>query len=124
MGRFLTELRVLELGGGKRQLLEDLEYETDSGYVIVVPEGFVTDYFSVPRPLWAFFPRDGKGKKASALHDFLYGRRGAIPTKHYSRKRCDRAFLEAMKAESVSWWRRQVMYRAVRDWGWIAWNKG
>ena len=42
------------------------------------------------------------------LHDYLYGQ-GTL-----ERAWCDRIFLEAMRAEGVSWWRCQAMYRAVR----------
>jgi hypothetical protein len=44
------------------------------------------------------------------LHDDLYAKRA-------ERSFADRVFLEAMEAEGVPWWRRRLMYAAVRAFG-------
>lgn len=77
-------------------------------YTIVVPADFETDFASVPRlPLVYLFTGD-VCHRAPLLHDYLYGQ--GKPERAW----CDRIFLEAMRAEGVSWIRRQAMYAAVR----------
>ena len=65
-------------------LRQELIYETDIGYKITVPAGFVTDLASIPRPLWVLWPPFGKYTRAAVIHDWLYDmhRKGG---KHYSR---------------------------------------
>ena len=87
---------------------------------IDVPAGFETDFASVPRGLWNIFPPDGPWTQAAVLHDLLYNTRGFHLR---TRKECDKIFLEAMAALGVPFWKRQVMYRAVRCFGWAYWDK-
>jgi hypothetical protein len=39
---------------------------------VSVPAGFVTDFASIPRPLWTALPRDGDYVWAAVVHDYLY----------------------------------------------------
>ena len=89
----------------------------DSKESIRVPNGFITDFASVPRPFWIIFPPDGQYTQAAVLHDYLYY------FHLYDRKKSDYIFLEAMKVLEVSWWKRRVMYRAVRMFGGLVWDK-
>src|SRR5438132_13707846 len=41
-------------------------------HVIVVPAGFVTDFASTPRAIWAVLPPTGRYQMAAIVHDFLY----------------------------------------------------
>lgn len=97
----------------------------DSDEFIKIPSGFVTDFASVPRIFWSIIPPDGKYSQAAVLHDYLYSRMGEVEhgdyTQVYTRKECDKIFLEAMKVLGVGWLKRRVMYRAVRIWGFIPW---
>lgn len=79
---------------------------------IEVPCGFVTDFASVPRFLWPFFPPAGKWNRAAVLHDYLYSQRSV------SRFLADALFREAMFKLGVPVWRRVLMYYAVRMFGW------
>lgn len=90
--------------------------EEDSEDQIIVPEGFETDLASVPWPACMFITRSGRYNQAAVLHDYLY---------HcHNRKRedCDCIFLEAMEILGVSWWKRKLMFRAVRMGGWLPWK--
>lgn len=80
--------------------------------VVTVPEGFVTDFASIPGPAQALIQPFGRHAPAAVLHDFLYalGQRKA-------RAYADRLFLHAMKESGVPYWRRSVMYRMVRFFG-------
>ena len=121
MSSFTTPLVVSPLPDGRLWLLwEPFEYRVgseDSEEAIQVPEGFVTDFASVPRAFWVVVPPYGKYGKAAVIHDFLY----CVQT--YTRKRSDEIFLEAMGVLNVPGWKRQAMYRAVRWFGESAWRK-
>jgi len=89
----------------------------DSSDVITVPEGFITDLASIPPVARWLIPKIGKHAQAAVLHDYLYN------TKMFTRKKSDGVFLEAMTVLKVSKWKRKTMYRAVRMFGWIPWEK-
>ncbi|MBX9706865.1 MAG: DUF1353 domain-containing protein [Caulobacteraceae bacterium] len=67
--------------GGRQcvELLEPLEYRVggeDSGQIIVVPAGFVTDFASVPFGVRNLFPALGPWGRPAIIHDFLYRVKG------------------------------------------------
>lgn len=78
------------------------------GVAGVVPDGFESDGASVPRQLWSIFPPLGRYSIAALVHDYLY--------KHHSVKRkvADKIFLDLMAYLRVNWFKRKLMYRAVR----------
>ena len=90
---------------------------TGSGDRVEVAVGFMTDFASIPRPLWVLLPKWGKYGNASVIHDWLYW------TQERPRPAADRIFLEGMVALQVSWLVRTVIYRAVRWFGWLAWTR-
>jgi Protein of unknown function (DUF1353) len=48
---------------------------------IVVPKGFVTDFASIPRPLWSLgLSPHGQYSRAAVIHDFLYWAQGCSRT--------------------------------------------
>ena len=81
---------------------------------IVVPMGFQCDFASVPRVPLAYLACGDTAHEAATVHDYLYCT-DAIPS--VDRATADRIFLEAMESQGESWWRRKVMYRAVRLFG-------
>jgi len=83
---------------------------------IVIPENFITDFASVPRWAWSFTPPFGQHTPAAVVHDWLY------VSKPFIRETCDRIFCELMKKLGVGWWRRNVMYYAVRIGGSGSWR--
>lgn len=120
MSSFTTDLKLQPLDDGKTfKLLEPFRYRigsVDSENIITIPEGFLTDFASVPQIFWNILPPWGKYGKAAVLHDFLY------KTGMFDRARCDEIFLEAMEALDVSWIKRRAIYTGVRVGGWVAWN--
>ncbi len=76
-----------------------------------VPKGFITDFASVPRPLWNVLPPTGPYGPAAVIHDYLY-RTAAV-----SRMDADFTFREAMERLGVPWRVRQTMYYGVRWFG-------
>lgn len=98
-------------------VLEPVAYENEK-YVIEVAGGWETDGASVPKVFQNIFSAYGEQSIYGAIvHDALYMAE-ALP-----RKECDAIFLELLKLKGVGWFKRRVMYRAVRLGGWLVWKK-
>jgi len=111
MAEFLTTL-VVEMQDDRTWKLEHpLVYQSDIAGSITVPEGFVTDFASVPRIPIAYTLAGDTAHAAAVVHDYLYGNHGV------KRKVADAVFKEAMAVSGVPWWRRQLMWSAVRVFG-------
>lgn len=112
MPKFLNELDTREITDSTAQLLADFKYDSDIyGAIITVPKGFVTDFASFPiARQWAH--------RGAVVHDYLY------QTQAVSKIKADRVFLEAMKADGIWFWKRQIMFYAVIIGGLSAYNSG
>jgi hypothetical protein len=116
MSRFITPLRA-EKSGEYWTILQPLVYESDvAQQVFAVPEGFVTDFASVPRLPLAFLLTGESAHEAAVIHDYIYSR-NLLP-----RAAADAVFREAMGATGEPSWRSWLMYLGVRLGGWVAWN--
>ena len=115
---FPDRLKVELLPNGKTWvLLAPLRYDSAIlGARLTVPLGFRTDFASVPRLPFAFWLTGDTAHAPAVVHDYLYRRH------LFSRRISDTVFLEAMKAEGDPWWRRCLMYQAVRWFGGKAWD--
>lgn len=89
-------------------LLFSTEWRSTLGLRVCVPDGFVTDFASVPRLFWPIFPPSGKWNRAAIIHDYL------CDSKTCSRFLADAIFRECMRELGVPRWRRVLMYYAVR----------
>ena len=121
MSSFTTPLLLEYLDGKNWKLHQAFEYHIGQypapiDQIVTVPVGFITNFVSIPRPLWAILPPTGKYGKAAVIHDYLYAIH-CINGRHISRKEADLIFLEAMKVLGVPAWKRRAMYRAVRIFG-------
>ena len=83
---------------------------------VCVPSGFQSDGASVPKFLWDRMPPFGKYLEAAIVHDFYctLGRDGRSPIGF---RQAAKIFREAMAACGVGWYRRNIMYQAVRWFG-------
>ena len=100
------------------EIQESFVYYTNSGDLIEVPVGFITDFASVPKILWNIFPPTGKYTKAAVIHDYLTTLKGRLPNgKIYSKKEVDAIFLEAMTVLKVSRVTRYMVWKAVSLFG-------
>lgn len=119
-------LRVEYIDGRLWKLLEHFAWFDETvepeGWSIEVPAGFVTDFASIPRIFWNILPPAGLYAKAALIHDWLYYQ-GCVGDVSVSREYADTVFLHAMEELGVSWFRRQVMYRAVRVFAGSLWAK-
>jgi len=82
-----------------------------------VPAGFETDLASIPRAFRGIVPQVGRHIQAAITHDYIYS--GAV---FMRREDADLLFLDAMELLGVNWFRRHIMYRAVRTFGSLAWK--
>jgi hypothetical protein len=84
-----------------------------------VPEGFVTDFASIPRLFWSLLPPDDyQYTAASIVHDRLY------ETHEMTRPEADKVFYRAMAIYHTPKWKRVIMYLAVRLFGRSAYMTG
>ncbi len=120
MSQFTRPCRVEIIGPMLFSVLEPFDYHIGrypSDRVISVPEGFITDFASIPKIFWSILSPIDEYAKAAVLHDFMYA---AAP---YNRLRCEEIFLEAMTVLKVPEWKKKCIYRAVYLFGWRRWNE-
>lgn len=79
---------------------------------VAVPEGYVTDFASIPGFVQWLISPFGRHSEAAVIHDWLYTL--GTPGDAKGRKIADRTFRRALKLVGVGWVRRSLMYRAVR----------
>jgi uncharacterized protein DUF1353 len=119
MSQFTKTLVVSPLADGRTWVLrEPFSYDvgTKGSYdTITVPVRFMTDFASVPRPLWWLLPPWGKYGNAAVIHDFGYWEQSR------PKRRVDRIFLEGMKVLGVGVLTRYTMFLAVSLFGFVAW---
>ena len=107
------------VGGDKPYLLtEDHTFRTRQG-TWTVPANYRFDGASVPRIPFVYARYGNTAHEAACLHDYLY------QCQPCTREQADKAFLEVMEQfdNPPSCTQRKAMYRALRLFGWIAWNK-
>jgi len=97
---------------GKWKLLNRLEVLDDKEHSFFVPAGFTTDLASLPRCVRGLFNRNGRSRKPSVLHDYLY------TEKMFTRKRCDQIFRDCLINSGIRKWQAGLYYYGVRSGGW------
>lgn len=129
MSQFTSPLVVEFIDGKYWQVLESFEYHVgaeDSDEIIRVPVGFLTDFASIPKFAWSLIGHPtGEYGKAAVIHDWLYSENAGEQGGDWwprTRKRCDQIFLEGMAVLGVAWWKRTLMYSAVRVAGSSGWG--
>lgn len=92
---------------------------------VKVPDGFYTDGATIPKVFWSWLPPLSQYGQAAVLHDFLREKGLAyFDSEEYigneykeltvTIKQSDYIFLEAMRVLGVGWFKRTVMFLAVR----------
>ena len=98
-----------------------------------VPAGFITDFGSIPRPLWGVrgLAPSGRYRRAYVVHDALYAipvvRHGSPDAEHplghrICRETADAVLREALGVLGASWAIRMGIWSAVRAAGWRPWR--
>ena len=119
---------VLHDTGDEFELAYDFVVRIGDGTTLTAPAGTTTDGASIPRFFWRLIgpPMTGRYRQAAVIHDAGYTADlqwcvdGA--SIEYDRKAVDALFLQLMKALGVPWWRRRMMYLAVRWFGAKHWT--
>lgn len=113
--KLITEYIGHKRGRAQRKLERDFRVRMKLAglWWIVVPAGFVTDYASIPRFFWRILPPDGPYLEAAVVHDYLY-------STDCDRLLADAVFRVLMKRLGIPWWKRVVMFYAVRIFGGLA----
>lgn len=91
-----------------------------NGEEITVPEGFITDGFSIPFGCRWLVRRWGAGTRWAILHDYLYQTAGLHK---YSREQVDKMLRNGLDLDGVGKIRKGSIYTAVCAGGWKAWNR-
>jgi hypothetical protein len=120
MAKFLTELDVICIDDGTWRLDSSLKYESDILGIIEVPQGFETDFASVPRVPVFYTLFGDRAHREAVLHDYLY-RIDSMPIATYSQ--ANDVFLEAMAERNKGFFVRYAMYWGVVLGGWTAYHK-
>jgi hypothetical protein len=99
-------------------VIKSMEYFIgDTGVSITIPEGFVTDFASIPVALWSFgLSPHGNYSKAAIVHDFLYW------AQNCTKKQADNILLIAMKESNVSSIKEDLIYQGVNLKGATSWK--
>ena len=116
MNVFPDTLRLIDAGmrDGSRIFCTETPFRYFSSYgLIVVPFGTETDGASIPRCFWNIFDPFSDYFPAAVLHDYLY----SPANREFSRGESDEIFKEAMYNVGVPWYRREIIYNAVRLFG-------
>lgn len=123
MARFYTPLSVTNVsdtaasGRGIWRLNTMLVYESDLlRRIVIVEQGFLTDYASVPRWPLAYWLLGDTAHKAAVVHDWLYHHHEVC-----DEQTANRVFLEACATERIPFWRRGLLYLGVMLGGRSSW---
>lgn len=113
--KFLAPIYGEVMDNGDIKLTQSFQYyrEGNKEDIITVPEGFESDWASIPQALQLFISKVGKHSKPAILHDYLCVMNHKDKS-FISRKKADEVFLEAMKIKGVNLVKRYIMYAAVR----------
>jgi hypothetical protein len=114
---FLSPLDVRKEARGRWRLLAPLAYRSAlAGHLFEVPEGFVTDFASVPRLPVVYLVAGDTAHEAAVIHDWLY------TTHQVGRVVADQVFSEAIQASGQGAALASIMYTAVRLGGRASWD--
>jgi len=102
---------VEEVDAGNWRLTGPLKYYSQIlDRIVVVPEGFVTDFASVPRLPFLYWMAGDTARKAAVIHDWFY----RTNSEKIERPIADAVFAEAI--EALGYWpiRKWFMWAGVR----------
>lgn len=93
------------------------ECEIDSS--IIIPVGYVTNFASVPRLLWALLPPHGRMANPAVVHDYMYDTRHGQPElgARNARLKADLIFYQNMAQSGVPSLQAFIVFLAVRLFG-------
>ena len=132
--RVLAPIRVEALGPDYRtwMVFDTFEYRLgspDGPEYVRIEKGFITDFASIPRPLWWLWPpSQGPYLAAALIHDCMY-KTGYVlnidtgEKRFIERSEADDAMKEVMELCGTPWLTKRGIFRGVRLGGFMAWAK-
>ena len=113
-------LRTERLPSGMRKLIRKLVVELEDGTRFTVPDGFETDFSSIPALARCFIDWS-KVDIAGVVHDFLYW----CPQKDIGRKRADHIWREIAGAgeHHANWLQQWLGWAGLLAGGWYAFRR-
>ena len=130
MANFTTPLVVTKLPGTFWEVAAPFTYHLgapNGPEFVAIPIGTITDFASIPRPLWAVWPPTGTYGKPAVIHDALYQfpylSCGMGCLRYTDRSEADAILKEGMEVLSVGRFTRWSIYTGVRLGGWKPWNR-
>lgn len=128
--KFLDPVRVEFIRSRPSRLvriLEDVRFVDSFGVTWVTRRNTIADGATIPRWLWPVIggPYEGEHRDGALMHDggYALATETTLGSAITSRKRyeTDRMFFEAMTVCGTPHWKRDLIFRGVRDFGWYAW---
>ena len=113
---FLTTLDVRFHDGVRWQLTAPFVATVD-GQIVRVPDGFLTDFASVPRLPMVYMQFANKAHRPAVLHDWLYRKASGC-----SKIVADAILQEALERLECPWWLRYLIFQATYYFGHSAYN--
>ena len=87
---------------------------------VIVPQGFISDGFSLPKLFKPLHNPLGKGVEIAVVHDFLYSKQSPSTI---TRAEADLFFKEGMACMGMKPWKYNLFYTAVWAFGWLRYKK-
>lgn len=113
---FNDRLQVEQVDANHWRLLRPFRYNSAVANArIIVPNGFVTDFASVPRLPIVFLVVGDMAQASAVVHDWLY------TTGIFPKNTADSVFYEAMRASGIGFFHARLMYWGVSYGGGAAW---
>jgi len=105
-----TPILQLFQGDGRHFVLrQPLVYEIKkTGAIVIVPEGFVTDFASVPWVARSIIAVLGRHSVPAIVHDYLYWEQKC------TRLQADLIMFDAMEEYKSTWFEKHAVWRALR----------
>lgn len=98
---------------------EPYSYTLSNGFTVTVPEGFSTDFASIPRGFWNIWDKhDLRYRVPAIIHDYLY----MTPHLVFSRAFADAEFRRMLIIEGVKPAQAWLFWAAIRIFGNTNWK--
>lgn len=123
MTHYPTSPLIRFLGDGERAVLEEDYYFVCSvgkkNYQCIIKKGLIFDGASIPRFCWRIIGHPWMMPMlACALpHDILYA------SEAFKQSDCDWIFICLQQYVGINWFKRNIVWSAVRSFGWLVWRK-
>lgn len=118
-----TDLKFKIIGDNKFEVLEDFIFIYNfAGFHLkfIVPKGFKTDGFSIPKIFTPIQSATGLGVQIAVLHDYFYSE---IKPEGIIRRQADFIFYEGLRCLNVPTWKAKLIYTAVVFFGGKRWKR-